>query len=214
MNAYPAESTRPPALPGFSHINRYWDATNGVHAAKILPGEYYVSTHGEMVTTVLGSCIAACIRDRDLGIGGMNHFMLPANDGDADRMWGGLGPTAATRYGNYAMEHLINGLLRLGARREHLEVKLFGGGRVLDIGMDIGKRNAAFARAYVAKENLMLVAEDTEGCWPRKVNYYPATGQARMKKLKSLRNETLAQREKSYLDSLASIPAKTDIELF
>ena len=106
----------PPALPGFEMINRYPDKMHDVFAAKILPGEYYVTRHDEMIVTVLGSCISACIRDPSAGIGGMNHFMLPA-DNQA------RGPThvdAAARYGNYAMEHMVNDILKHGGRRERL----------------------------------------------------------------------------------------------
>ena len=99
--------------------------------AKILPGEYFVTRHEEALSTVLGSCVAACMRDPKLRVGGMNHFMLPIDSGKGDGLWGD-GPTGvATRYGSYAMEQLINELLKMGAKRERLEVKLFGGGKIL-----------------------------------------------------------------------------------
>jgi len=101
-------------IPGFEKINRYWDKTLELNVAKILPGEYYVTASNEGVTTVLGSCVAACIRDRLFGVGGMNHFMLPIQSSDAQGGTFGL----AERYGNFAMEHLINDILKNGGRRE------------------------------------------------------------------------------------------------
>lgn len=130
----------PACLPGLEHVNRYWDKTHQCFAAKILPGEYYVSMHNELITTVLGSCIAACIRDVKMGIGGMNHFMLPM--GCEVEHLGKTHLTSATRYGNFAMEILINEIIKAGGDRKRMEVKLFGGGRVLSSmsTMDIGKR--------------------------------------------------------------------------
>src|SRR5262245_58243890 len=111
-------------VPGFEHIQQSFDSSIGQWAAKILPGEYYVTRGDEAITTVLGSCISACIRDPISGAGGMNHFMLPEDSGgpQAGNKW--LDPVAglATRYGSHAMESLINGLLKLGSRRERLEV--------------------------------------------------------------------------------------------
>ena len=106
-----------PSLPGFENINRYWDRRTDIVAAKILPGEYYVTTDDEMITTVLGSCISACILDKVLGIGGMNHFMLPETT--EERLLDGVESVVeiATRYGNFAMEHLINTILVNGGKR-------------------------------------------------------------------------------------------------
>lgn len=127
-----SHARQPPSpLPGFAHINRYWDSLHQRFAAKILPGEYYVTRREEMIVTVLGSCISACIRCRATAIGGMNHFMLPQSRADGDGTWAGTAVNAATRYGNYAMEHIINDLLKNGASRKYLEVKIVGGGRVL-----------------------------------------------------------------------------------
>ncbi|MCR9067097.1 MAG: hypothetical protein NXI00_24240, partial [Cytophagales bacterium] len=119
---------QPGAEKGFEHVNRYYDNRHSVWAAKILPGELYVSAHGEMICTVLGSCISACVRDKKLGIGGMNHFMLPAQNEFSSGQWGSDANTSATRYGNWAMEYLLNTLYKLGAKKSDLEVKLFGGG--------------------------------------------------------------------------------------
>ena len=206
------EGGPPPALPGFEHVRRYWDKTRGKYVAKILPGEYYVTTHDELVTTVLGSCVAACIRDRIFGIGGMNHFMLPARGHAGDQ--GRHGIDAATRYGVHAMEHLINDILKHGGRRDNLEVKVFGGGQILAQMTDIGAQNIAFVREFVATERLRLVSEDLGDVYPRKVVYEPRTGRAQRKKLRSLHNDTIFHREVAYLRELERQPVAGEVELF
>jgi chemotaxis protein CheD len=181
-------------------------------AAKILPGEFYVSDQGEMIVTVLGSCIAACIRDKILGIGGMNHFMLPFKEDDADR-WGNK-VSAASRYGNWAMEYLINAILSQGGNRRNLEVKLFGGGQVLANMTDVGKNNIEFALSYLEQEGLSVVAQDVGGPYPRKVLYFPDTGSVKMRKLKSVHNATVERREREYSRSIEVKPAGGEVELF
>ncbi len=209
------ERAQPRALPCFGHINRYWDPSNHVWAAKLLPGEYYVSLHGEMIATVLGSCISACIRDVRLGIGGMNHFMLPGEADNGGSGWGGAAVSAATRYGTFAMEHLINNILKQGGRREDLEVKLFGGGRVLQIDSNVGLRNAEFAKAYLAREKLALAAEDLLGPYPRKIKFFPESGRVRVKKLREMHNDTIKRREERYFRDLERKPVATaEVELF
>ncbi len=201
---------QPPTLPGYSHINRYWDRHFDCHAAKILPGEYYVTCHGEMITTVLGSCVSACIRDRVMGIGGMNHFMLPHSDytRDEDLL------TTGARYGSYAMEQLINEILKHGGSRKYLEVKIFGGGQVMANMTDVGKKNIAFVREYLHAENLEVVSEDLGDRFPRRVAYFPETGAVKVKKLQRLRNDTIAQRETAYQASLVETKVESDVELF
>lgn len=203
----------PAALPQFEHINRYWDKVTGVCAAKILPGQYYVTLHGEAVVTVLGSCVSACVRDRKLGVGGMNHFMLPGNRGDRD---GGnvMIPSDSNRYGNYAMESLINDILKAGGRRENLEVKIVGGGRILENMTNIGNMNIEFVRKYILTEGLTLLGEDVGDVYPRKVMYFPAEGRVRVKKLRSLHNNTIIERETSYQKTLEMEKVGGEIELF
>ncbi|MDH5545802.1 MAG: chemoreceptor glutamine deamidase CheD [Gammaproteobacteria bacterium] len=201
----------PRVLRGFEHINRYWDKTRGLWGAKIMPGQYYVTISDEIITTVLGSCISACIRDRKLGVGGMNHFMLPASGDDS----AALGKsTDAARYGNYAMEHLINAILKNGGKRENLEVKIFGGGKILTNMTDIGLRNIEFAHEYIATEGMNLVAEDTGDVYPRKVVYHPATGKAHIKRLRSMHNDSVVSRERDYMQDINKKPVQGDIELF
>ena len=201
------------ALPGFEHVNRYWDTTNQSHAAKILPGEYYVTRRDELIATVLGSCVSACISDRVMGIGGMNHFMLPTTS-DPRELCTSSSLSAATRYGNFAMEHLINTILKYGGSRRHLEVKVFGGGRILAGMTDIGRRNIEFIRDYLATEGLAVESEDLGEVFPRKVLYHPVSGRARVKRLRSLHNDTIVQRESRYLRELEREPVEGGIELF
>jgi chemotaxis protein CheD len=190
--------------------NIYYDRTFDRDAAKILPGEYYFTGKDMLIVTVLGSCVAACIRDRVSGIGGMNHFMLPdSGDGDSP-------VSASMRYGTYAMEILINDLLKAGARRENLEAKVFGGGNVLRgfIAINVGERNAQFVRDYLKAENIRITAEDLNDIHPRKVYFFPRTGKVLVKKLKQLNNNTLVNREQDYAQRLRTSTVAGDVELF
>ncbi|WP_341325963.1 chemoreceptor glutamine deamidase CheD [Methylotuvimicrobium sp. KM2] len=205
---------KPPALPGFAAINRYWDRENEIIAAKLLPGEYYVTNENEMITTVLGSCIAACIRDSVLGIGGMNHFMLPETSTEQAKNAGYSLLGSATRYGNYAMEHLINTILASGGKRKNLEVKVFGGGKIIPSLSDVGLRNIGFVLDYIDTEALNLLAQDLGDIYPRKVNFYPKTGKVRMKKIKNLHNDTIALRENNYRSQIKNAAVEGEIELF
>lgn len=205
-------SRLPLALPGFEHIKRGWNDTYEAFSARLMPGEYYVTTHDEGVYTTLGSCISACIRDRVLGIGGMNHFMLPAS-GNTDS-WKSAGLSEATRYGNFAMEHLINDILKNGGKRQNLEVKLFGGGRIIANMTDVGMRNIAFAHDYIETEGLQVTAEDVGDVFPRMVVYFPKTGKVRVKRLRSLHTNTIAEQEIKYLTTIEQKPVSGDIELF
>jgi chemotaxis protein CheD len=128
-----------------------------------------------MLSTLLGSCVAACLRDPDLAIGGMNHFLLPGQEGDLED---GL-PRDAERYGVHLMELLVNGLLRQGARRERLEAKLFGGARTIDGFADIGARNASFAERFLRHEGIRLVGGSLRGEKGRRIQYWPGSGRAR-----------------------------------
>lgn len=205
---------QPAALPGFEHVNRYWDARHDIYAAKILPGEFYVSMHGELITTVLGSCVSACVRDPETGIGGMNHFMLPDNQIRTSKDWENTPVNAQTRYGNIAMERLINVVLASGCKRENMEIKLFGGGKVLNLSTDIGGKNVRFVKMYLATEGFPVLSEDVGGVHPRKVQYFPLTGRVRIKKLNTLHNATLSERELDYRESLKKERVEGKIDLF
>jgi chemotaxis protein CheD len=149
--------------------NIYYDRNFDCDAAKILPGEYYFTQKDMMIVTVLGSCVSACIRDRITGVGGMNHFMLPDTGGEDDNPI-----SASMRYGTYAMEILINDVLKAGAKRENLEAKVFGGGNVLRgfVAINVGERNAQFVKKYLAAEKIPIVAEDLVDIYPRKVYFF------------------------------------------
>ena len=196
-------------LPGFSHINRYWDKQNEIFSAKILPGQFYVTKEDEAIVTVLGSCISACIRDPIKGIGGMNHFMLPA-----DNSGGGTKLSESARYGNFAMEMLINEILKNGGKKANLEVKIFGGGKILRNMTDVGERNIEFAISYIKTEGLNLISSDVGSPHPRKVYYFPESGRVRIKKLRKLHNETVIEREADYMKNLDKKPVESNIELF
>lgn len=202
----------PRPIRGHGDIKRYWDKTTNMATAKILPGELYVTKDDEMIVTVLGSCVSACIRDRIFGVGGMNHFMLPLSAEKNSVSEVGL----STRYGNFAMEKLINEILKNGGIRENLEVKIFGGGKVLAnmTMLDIGNRNIDFVREYIQAEGLKLLAEDVGDSCPRKVHYHPLTGKVRLKKLRSMHNRTILDREERYMQEIAKEPVATNIELF
>lgn len=191
--------------------NVYYDRTFDRDAAKILPGEYYYTGKDMLIVTVLGSCVSACLRDRVSGVGGMNHFMLPDGGGDIDSP-----VSASMRYGTYAMEILINDVLKAGARRENLEAKVFGGGNVLRgfIAINVGERNAQFVRDYLKAENIRITAEDLNDVHPRKVYFFPRTGKVLVKKLKQMNNNTLVNREQDYANRLQTSKVSGDVELF
>jgi chemotaxis protein CheD len=203
-----------PSVTGFEHINRYWDKTFDVIAAKILPGEYYVTRENELITTVLGSCVSACIRDKEIGIGGMNHFMLPITTTDKLKKSSEAIVGQATRYGNFAMEHLINTILSNGGKRKNLELKVFGGGKIIPMLTDVGIKNIDFVLDYIDQEGLTLLSHDLGDIYPRKIIYFPQTGKVRMKKIQDLHNDTIAQRERQYLNVLKNEPVGGEVELF
>ena len=204
----------PKTLPGFSQINRFWDYKNQSIAAKILPGEYYVSSQKEIIATGLGSCVSACVRDIKHGIGAMNHFLLPLHKGEE---WSEKlnVDSLATRYGNFAMEHMINDVLKFGGRKQHLEFKVFGGSKVISNLGDVGKSNIHFVLNYLELEGFKVIAKDVGGINPRKVLYYPQTGKVRVKKIQDLHNDTIIKREIDYMhhiDKEESIDG--EIEMF
>jgi chemotaxis protein CheD len=190
----------------------YFDRTFDCEAAKISPGEYYFTDKHMVIVTVLGSCVSACIRDSLTGIGGMNHFMLP-DGGSADK---DSPVSESMRYGTYAMEVLINQLLRNGARRENLEAKIFGGGNVLKSFTTtlVGTRNAAFVKKFLRDERIRVVSEDLLDIYPRKVYFFPKTGKVLVKKLMKMNNDTVFQREQDYASKLKTNDVGGEIDLF
>ncbi|HRH80558.1 MAG TPA: chemoreceptor glutamine deamidase CheD [Thiobacillaceae bacterium] len=190
--------------------NHYYDRNFNSDAAKILPGEYYVTARDMLLVTVLGSCVAACLRDPLTGIGGMNHFMLPEGGDPHNPL------SASARYGGYAMEMLLNQLVKLGANRNRLEAKVFGGAAVLRgfTTVNVGESNSAFVIDYLRTERIRVVAQDLLGPHPRKVYFFPANGRVMVKKLRNVHNNTIIQREREYDSRLKSEQIAGDVELF
>jgi len=191
--------------------NMYYDRHFDKEAVKILPGEYYVTTADKLIVTVLGSCVAVCLRDKVNHYGGMNHFLLP-NDGNNES---GL-LTESARYGVYAMEILINHLLKLGAQRSRLEAKVFGGGNVMR-GLtlnNVGQRNAEFVLDYLYNEGIPILAQDLLDEYPRKVYFFPDSGKVMVKKLKSVHNSTIIDRESEYRMRVKYTPKSGEVDLF
>lgn len=187
----------------------YFDPKFNAHAMKVLPGEYVVTDRDVMLVTVLGSCVSACIRDPLAGVGGMNHFMLP------DLENGGAANESA-RYGSYAMEVLINELLKRGAARNRLECKVFGGGAVLAgfTVSNVGQRNGQFVQRYLATEGLSVAAQDLYDVCPRRVHYFPLTGRVLVRRLASANDTEVLASESLYRHKLAESPTAGSVELF
>ena len=188
----------------------YFDRNFNIDAVKIFPGEYYVTGRDMVLVTVLGSCVAACIRDRASGVGGMNHFMLPG-DSDGDSLL-----SSSSRYGAYAMEMMINELLKMGAKRQNLEAKVFGGGSVLrgfKVG-NVGERNVDFTLRYLNTENITVTAQDVLENYPRKIYFFPESGKVLVKKLRVVHNNTIIEREQVYGSRLKTADVQGDVELF
>lgn len=191
---------------------RFYHPGKQMMMVKIQPGEVYVTTERELISTGLGSCISACVWDPFIELGGMNHFMLPFGDADNIEGWD---PTQwrsnAARYGNYAMELLINTLIQQGAVKSRLRVKLFGGGMVMGTGKqaNVGEKNIDFIRNYVKNEGLNLAGEDLGSEFPRKVVFDPITGKAWVKKLRGYRAEVEAE-EISYKRRLVNEAKRDD----
>jgi chemotaxis protein CheD len=189
----------------------YWDAHFGKEAVKVLPGEFFVHDEDVLVMTTLGSCIAACLWDRERRVGGMNHFLLP----DA----GSAGGDASGRYGSFAMDQLIGELVKRGATRSTMEAKIFGGGAVIGgmTSLNVGERNTEFVLEYLRTERITVVSKDVLGVYPRKVCYLPGSGKAMVKRLATTNTEALLAQERSaaqHLGSTAGAAAGGTVDLF
>lgn len=195
----------------FTHIRRMRDNRFPYEIASILPGEFFVSCDPMIVYTVLGSCISACIRDPVAGVGGMNHFMLPEPKEKAHDSWG-----ESTRYGSYAMESLINEILKRGGLKRRLEVKLFGAGKIYESNIDIGSRNAEWVVTFLRTEGLVPAKTDLGDVFPRKVYYFTDSGRVLMKKIERLKNQTIFERESAYAAKIQSVKQQPedDVTLF
>jgi chemotaxis protein CheD len=200
LKALKAQSRKPGEASFF-----FFDAFFKNDAVKILPCEYFVYHEDILIMTTLGSCIAACLWDREAKIGGMNHFMLP--EGDA----------GSGRYGSYAMELLINEMMKQGATRATMEAKVFGGGQVIDgmNTMNIGERNTAFVVDYLKTERIPIMSKDVLGIHPRKVCFLPASGKAMVKRLASANTAALVAQDRAAVQQ--AVPQSTgggSVDLF
>lgn len=198
----------PRTLRGFEHVHRFWDSADQHWVAQVLPGEYYVTGAREVIATTLGSCVSTCVRDPVSGVGGLNHFMLP-NDPQADPGGGAL------RYGCFAVERLLNVLIKHGALRDRLEVKIFGGGKVIAGLSDVGQSNIDFVREYFDTERIPIVAEDVGGRWARRLRYYPESGKVRIKRMRTEETAEVVQSETRLRTRLSIAPPRVGaVELF
>ena len=182
---------------------QYFDPQFGREVVKIKPGEFYVTTRPYIISTVLGSCVSACIRDTVRGGAGMNHFMLPQQHALApDDMVGAV----LLRYGVYAMESLIDEFIKHGSRRNDLEAKVFGGASVMTFTHgDIGKQNAAFVIEYLETEKIRTAAVDLGGPFPRRIMQFVDNGTVFVKYLSRLTNDTIQSREVEYAQALENV---------
>lgn len=194
-----------PQYPEFRHVRQFWMPKRKRVAVKVVAGDYYVSSQDEVICTVLGSCVSTCIRDTTIGVGGINHFLLP--DADCDIL------SSSNRYGVFAMEQLINAIIKYGGHRENFEIKVVGGGNMMAGANDIGQRNIAFVQQFLQTEGLAVSALDVGGLQARRIQYIAKTGQLMVQKLKDSNNERTMALE---LENQRSIQQQTndDIELF
>jgi chemotaxis protein CheD len=204
----------PRPMSGFDNVRRYRDPASGNIIAKLLPGDFYVTREDEPPNTVLGSCVSACIRNPKTGVGGMNHFMLPhPRGGEPSDSWGSVA-SSATRYGSASMEQLINRILNVGGTRADLEVKIFGGARVLSVSTDVGQHNVQFVRDFLKQEGLKVVSEDVGNTTPRHIQYFAQTGKVRVKHLGNSQSAKLISEEQSYSKTIDTQPVAGSIDLF
>ncbi|MEX0830039.1 MAG: hypothetical protein WD032_07320 [Nitrospirales bacterium] len=194
----------------FGHIRRMQDTRFPYEVAVILPGEYFVSEEPKVVYTVLGSCISVCLRDPFVNVGGMNHFMLaaPSNNEGHDN-WADSG-----RYGSFAMEMLINEILNRGGKKNRLEAKVFGGGKIYDGTIDIGAKNAAWALDYLEREGVPLLKANVGDVCPRKVYFFTDSGKVLLKKLDRVVAQSIAVEEGQYQAKLQQAPVQSEVTLF
>ncbi|HEY6255228.1 MAG TPA: chemoreceptor glutamine deamidase CheD [Xanthobacteraceae bacterium] len=196
--------------PGEAGERGFYDPITASWMIKVLPGRFYITKRAdEVIVTVLGSCVSACIRDVETGVGGMNHFMLAS---DAAGKWGS--DQQSTRYGNFAMERLINELIKAGCPRDRMEVKVFGGGNVTDTKNQIGTQNAEFVLRYLEDEGLACQARDLGGSYPRRIQYFPSTGRVVRKLLTGGDSDLIAREESEYAKGLTTKATAGDVQLF
>ena len=194
--------------------HRFYDKARREHVVKVNQGNCYVSDRAdEVLATVLGSCVAACIRDPLIGVGGMNHFMLPATGAANLSSWKSM-ISPELRYGNFAMEQLINSILKKGGDRRRLEIKVFGGGNVLNNTTKVGHRNADFVEKYLADEDLRIEASDLRGDYPRRLRYYPESGKVQLQRMTGATANQVIKKEQHAQPRIRASAEEGTIELF
>jgi len=188
---------------------RFYNATFNAHVIKIFSGEWAISrAEDEMLATILGSCVSACVRDPVVGVGGMNHFLLPGDE-ESNRH-----ASDVARYGVNAMENLINALLKAGAHKQRLEFKVFGGGNVINNSARIGSKNAKFVQEFLQREGYRIASKNLEGDHPRSLHYYPVTGKVMLRTLRRSQDHQVVEEEAKYRTAISAKPVEGAIELF
>ena len=202
----------PTSTKGFEEIQRKWDNKHNKIVARVDPGAFYITAHDEYVFTRLGSCVAACIWDPLLGVGGLNHFLLPERELNED--WHEL-MSFSCRYGNFAMEQLINGILSLGGQKQRLRAKIFGGAQMgKETVLNVGRSNIEFVKNYLHMEGIEVESEDLGGGWPRKVLFHPNSGKVLLKRLPVSGIVEMEKEERVYLKGIVKEQTESKVELF
>jgi len=197
----------PPVLSDFDHLRVHWYEKWQSYGVKIVQGEYCVSDQEIVITTVLGSCISACIYDPYTGFGGVNHFMLP-------RFKESLNNDYPMRYGFFSMEELINALLKKGCKKEHLLVKIAGGGKILNNLASVGRLNIEFIEKYLEDESLSIESRDLGGEQARKLVFFPSTGRLLISRIPKLDATGIVETEIASSQYDNETLYQNDVELF
>lgn len=192
----------------YDGVDRYFDHNSEKVVVKLMSGDCYATAdRNEMIVTILGSCIAACVRDPITNVGGMNHFLLPG-DFESSAL------NESARYGTFAMEKLINQILNLGGKKDRLEIKIFGGANVIENSSMIGQKNVNFIKNFLKADGFTIASEHVGGTAPRRIHYYPDSGKVMMRLLKRKEDMKVVQKEEVFRSSLRKNPLEGEIELF
>ena len=206
LRLYRRPDPSPPPVPGFENAHRLWDSLHHRWTVRIVPGELFVTPHDESISTVLGTSLSVCMRDPVLRIGGMNHFILPIQIDEATGIVA-RDTKEALRYGRSVMERLLREVLKLGASRERLKAKMYGGSRHMQPAHGASESTIAFARRYLREQGVPVVAEKLGDGYPRRLMYFPSSGMALMERLPNRLVAAVAKREMQYVQSLIQPPA-------
>jgi len=189
--------------------SNYYDTKFGTMVHKINEGGFCVLSRSDhLIMTTLGSCISVCMYDPVIKIGGMNHFLLP-EERNAEKK-----NSFSMRYGNNAMEILLNEILKRGGQKARLVLKAFGAGNVLSMKADIGVKNQIFLKQYIIDEGMKLETCDLGGNFPRRVAFYPATGKVLVKLLRRASDRKIGMEEETFRKKIGKQHISGDIELF